>query len=230
MRCLFGSVVGVKVPGRHLPEATVARLPRYLRALTELAEGDVATVSSESLADMTALNAAKVRKDLSYLGTLGTRGSGYDVAILLGRIRAELGLTREWPVAIVGLGNLGRALALYGGLPARGFKVVALLDQDQKKWGERVGGVAISPVSALAETVRTTGAEIGVVATPASAAQGVADSLVRAGITAILNFAPLSLSVPDDVALRHVDLSTELQILSFYQHQRASHRSSNSAP
>lgn len=190
----------------------------------------MATVSSESLADMTALNAAKVRKDLSYLGTLGTRGSGYDVAILLGRIRAELGLTREWPVAIVGLGNLGRALALYGGLPARGFKVVALLDQDQKKWGERVGGVAISPVSALAETVRTTGAEIGVVATPASAAQGVADSLVRAGITAILNFAPLSLSVPDDVALRHVDLSTELQILSFYQHQRASHRSSNSAP
>ncbi len=216
--------MGVTVPGRHLPEATIARLPRYLRALTELAEGDVATVSSESLAEMTALNAAKVRKDLSYLGTLGTRGSGYDVAILLGRIRAELGLTREWPVAIVGLGNLGRALALYGGLPARGFKVVALFDQDPDKWGEKVGGIAVSPATDLADIVSSSGVEIGVVATPASAAQGVADRLVGAGVTAILNFAPLSLSVPEGVALRHVDLSTELQILSFYQHQRSRHR------
>ncbi|MGH9103605.1 MAG: redox-sensing transcriptional repressor Rex [Acidimicrobiales bacterium] len=205
---------------RPLPQATVARLPLYLRALGELAGRDAPTVSSDLLAETVGVNAAQVRKDLSHLGSLGTRGAGYDVEVLLGRIRAELGLTREWPVVIVGLGNLGRALALYGGLAARGFKVAALVDADPSKVGARVGGVAISPYSELVDVVRARRVSVAVIATPAAAAQAVADALVRAGVTAVLSFAPVSLSVPEGVALRQVDLSTELQILSFHQTHR----------
>lgn len=181
---------------------------------------DVATVSSEVLGEIAGVNAAKVRKDLSHLGSLGTRGSGYDVEALLARIRAELGLTREWPVVIAGLGNLGRALALYGGLPARGFRIVALLDADPSKVGTDIGGVTVSHASELEEVVRSTAPAIGVVATPAEVAQDVTERLVATGVTSLLNFAPVTLSVPDWVDLRQVDLSTELQILAFYQRER----------
>ena len=204
-----------------IPEATVARLPIYLRVLVEAAESHTPTISSERLASMAGVNAAKVRKDLSYLGSLGTRGVGYDVEFLLFEISRELGLTQDWPVVIVGLGNLGHALANYKGFTARGFRVVGLVDADEKRVGEDIGGIKVRHIDELAALAKEVEPAIGVIATPASVAQDVADLLVAAGVTSILNFAPTVLTVPEHVAVRKVDLSIELQILSFYQHRRA---------
>ena len=198
----------------------MARLPVYLRSLLEVAEAKTPTISSERLAELAGVNAAKVRKDLSYLGSYGTRGVGYDVEYLLYQISRELGLTQDWPVVIVGLGNLGHALANYRGFPARGFRIVALVDADPGKVGERIGDLAVRHISELAEVVRAERVAIGIVATPAPAAQEVADQLVAAGVESILNFAPSVISVPEHVSLRKVDLSIELQILSFYQQRR----------
>src|SRR5204862_6564232 len=159
---------------RSIPEATVGRLPVYLRALVEMAEEGRVTVSSEALADAAGVNSAKVRKDLSHLGSYGTRGVGYDVAYLIHQIRRELGLTQHWPVVIAGVGNLGHALANYRGFGERGFKVVALADADQAKVGERVNGLRVQPVDDLPDIVREREIAIGVVCTPAGAAQEVA--------------------------------------------------------
>lgn len=205
---------------RRIPEATVARLPVYLRSLFEVAEAKTPTISSERLAELAGVNAAKVRKDLSYLGSYGTRGVGYDVEFLLYQISRELGLTQDWPVVIVGLGNLGRALANYRGFPARGFRVVALIDADAAKVGERIGDLVVRHADELPEVVASERVAIGIVATPAAVAQDVADRLVAAGVTSILNFAPSVIAVPPHVSLRKVDLSIELQILSFYQQRR----------
>ena len=198
----------------------MARLPVYLRTLIELAEGKVATISSERLADLAGVNAAKVRKDLSYLGSYGTRGVGYDVEFLLYQISRQLGLTRDWPIVIVGVGNLGHALANYRGFAARGYRIVALLDADPGKVGERLGEHNIRHMDELGDIVRQEKVAIAIIATPATVAQDVADRLVEAGVSSILNFAPTVISVPPHVALRKVDLSIELQILSFY-HQRS---------
>jgi redox-sensing transcriptional repressor len=205
---------------RRIPEATVARLPVYLRSLLEVAEAKTTTISSERLAEMAGVNAAKVRKDLSYLGSYGTRGVGYDVEYLLFQMSRELGLTQDWPVIIVGIGNLGHALANYGGFGERGFPVAALVDADRSKVGERVGDRAIRHLDELPAIAAELGAAIGIIATPAHAAQDVADRLVEAGVASILNFAPAVISVPAGVSLRKVDLAVELQILSFYQQRR----------
>jgi redox-sensing transcriptional repressor len=199
----------------------VARLPIYLRSLLELS-ADRLTVSSEELADSAGVNAAKVRKDLSYLGSYGTRGVGYDVEYLQGQMRRALGLTHDWPVVIVGVGNLGAALANYGGFGDRGYPVAALVDADPAVVGQRIAGLEVRPVAALAEVVRSAGVNIGVIATPASAAQSVADELIAAGVRSILNFAPTVITVPDEVSLRKVDLAVEMQILSFYQQRHDS--------
>ncbi|HEX9969756.1 MAG TPA: redox-sensing transcriptional repressor Rex [Acidimicrobiales bacterium] len=205
---------------RRIPEATVARLPLYLRSLLELAEAKTSTISSERLAELAGVNAAKVRKDLSYLGSYGTRGVGYDVEFLLYQISRELGLTQDWPVVIVGLGNLGHALANYRGFMARGFRVVALVDADPAKVGEAIGDLTVRHVDDLPAIAADEGIAIGIVATPATVAQEVADRLVAAGVTSILNFAPAVITVPPHVSLRKVDLSIELQILSFYQQRK----------
>ena len=197
----------------------MARLPVYLRSLYELADGP-GTISSERLAEMAGVNAAKVRKDLSYLGSYGTRGVGYEVEYLLYQISRELGLTQEWPVAIIGLGNLGHALANYRGFMARGFRIVALFDADHSKVGERVGDLLVRHTDDLGEVAEAEELAIGVIATPAGAAQDVADRLVAVGVGSILNFAPVVLTVPPHVSVRKVDLSIELQILSFYQQRR----------
>ena len=199
----------------------MARLPVYLRALLEVAEQKTATISSERLADMAGVNAAKVRKDLSYLGSYGTRGVGYDVEYLLYQISRRLGLTQDWPVVIIGIGNLGHALANYRGFAARGFRVVGLFDSDPRKVGERLGDREVFAMSDLVEIVKGENVAIGVIATPAGVAQEVADQLVDSGVTSILNFAPAVLSVPPHVSIRKVDLSIELQILSFYQQRSA---------
>jgi len=213
--------------GRKIPGAAVARLPLYYRALLELADGDIDTVASEQLAVMAGVNAAQVRKDLSYLGSYGTRGVGYEVAFLIDRISRELGLTHDWPVVIVGVGNLGHALANYAGLSARGFRVLALVDSDPAKLAKPVGDLRVEAMGTLGDIVRSRGITIGIIATPGHAAQDVADALVAAGVESILNFAPVVIAVPDGVSVRKVDLATELQILSFYQsHRRIKERAS----
>jgi redox-sensing transcriptional repressor len=206
---------------REVPDATVARLPLYLRALTEIAAHGVSTVSSEELALAAGVNSAKLRKDLSHLGSYGTRGVGYDVELLVHQISRALGLTEGWSVAIIGIGNLGHALANYAGFATRGFRVAALIDADISHVGEPVAGQLVRHIDELEHIVRTEQVAIGVIATPATAAQDVCDRLVGAGVTSILNFAPAVLVVPDGVDVRKVDLSTELQILAFHEQRKA---------
>ncbi|HEU0241873.1 MAG TPA: redox-sensing transcriptional repressor Rex [Micromonosporaceae bacterium] len=205
-----------------LPEATIARLPEYLRALHNLADTGHDTVSSEGLASVAGVNSAKLRKDLSHLGSYGTRGVGYDVALLIEQIETVLGLNQGRAVALVGVGNLGHALANYGGFVSRGFRIAALFDADSARVGEPVNGLAVHHISELAEVVAAEHISIAVVATPVAAAQLVVDDLVACGVTSILNFAPCVLSVPDGVDVRKVDLAIELQILSFHEHRKAS--------
>jgi redox-sensing transcriptional repressor len=206
---------------REIPEATVARLPVYLRALTTLSEEGTSTCSSEDLASAAGVNSAKLRKDLSYLGSYGTRGVGYDVEYLRYQIAREIGVTQDWPVVIVGIGNLGHALANYSGFRSRGFRVVALLDADPVREGEVVAGVEVRPFDHLEQIVSEHDVAIGVIATPALAAQDVADRMVGCGVTSILNFAPSVIAVPDGVDVRKVDLSIELQILAYHEQRKA---------
>jgi len=202
---------------KEIPDATVARLPVYLRALNQLAEQQIDTVSSGALAEAAGVNSAQLRKDLSYLGSYGTRGVGYDVDYLRLQIGREVGSANEWPVIIVGLGNLGTALANYSGFYSRGFRVVALVDPSPELVGVRIRGLAISDLADLEQVVGQTGAAIAVIATPAEAAQQVADRLVYLGVTSILNFAPTVLAVPEGVNVRKVDLGQELRILAFHE-------------
>jgi len=208
---------------RDIPGATVARLPLYLRCLFVMAKQGVATLSSEQLAEQAGVNAAKVRKDLSHLGSYGTRGVGYDVEFLSFQIRRELGLTQDWPVAIAGAGNLGQALAGYAGFGARGFRLMAVFDVDAAKVGQRVGGVEVLPTRDLPRVIAERSVAIGIICTPPGVAQDVADAFVAAGVSSLLSFAPTVLEAPEGVALRSVDLSMELQILSFHS-QRVAER------
>jgi redox-sensing transcriptional repressor len=206
---------------RGIPDATVARLPLYLRALNGLAERDTPTVSSEDLALAAGVNSAKLRKDLSHLGSYGTRGVGYDVQYLIYQISRELGLTQDWAVAIVGVGNLGRALANYGGFASRGFRIAGLLDADPRVVGDRIAGLVVEHTDELESVIKKRGVSIVVIATPATAAQQVCDRVTALGVTSILNFAPVVLAVPNDVDVRKVDLSIELQILAFHEQRKA---------
>jgi redox-sensing transcriptional repressor len=206
---------------RGIPEATVARLPVYLRALVGLAERGIRTCSSEELAGAAGVNSSKLRKDLSYLGSYGTRGVGYDVEYLRYQIAREIGVTQDLPVVIVGIGNLGHALANYAGFYSRGFRIVALLDSDPDRIEERVGTLPIRGYDELEQVVAEEQVAIGVIATPAAAAQDVCDRLVAAGVTSILNFAPSVLSVPAGVDVRKVDLSIELQILAYHEQRKS---------
>lgn len=201
---------------RQLPPATVSRLTLYLRTLNALLADGVENVSSEALAESAGVGSANVRKDLSYLGSYGTRGVGYDVANLNRQIAQALGLTHEWRVAIVGSGNLGRALARYAGFESRGFDVVALMDADQMVIGSEIGWLRVSDVANLETVLTSTRANMVVLALPAGVAQSVCDRVVAAGVHSILSFAPVVLSVPEHVNLRKVDMATELQILAYH--------------
>jgi redox-sensing transcriptional repressor len=212
-----------------IPEATVARLPVYLRALYTLSERGVTTVASDELARLAGVNSAKLRKDLSHLGSYGIRGVGYDVDYLVYQVSRALGLTQNWSVAIVGAGNLGRALANYGGFVSRGFRIVALLDTAPELVGNRIGRLTVQHVDELEDVIADRHVAIGAIATPADVAQLVCDRLVAAGVTSILNFAPLVLNVPDGVDVRKVDLSIELQILAFHARRRSAARFSQEA-
>jgi redox-sensing transcriptional repressor len=205
---------------RAVPEATVARLAVYLRMLGELAERGAETVSSEELAAVSGVNSAKLRKDLSYVGSHGIRGVGYEVAPLLHHLENTLGLTHRQAVALVGIGNLGHALAGYGGFGGRGFPVSALFDVDPDLVGIKINGIVVDHVREIPAVCRERHVTIGMIATPGPAAQGVCDLLVRAGVSCILNFAPVVLQVPDHVEVRKVDLAVELQILAFHVARR----------
>ena len=208
-----------------IPDATVSRLPMYHRSLLSLTARGVLLVSSEELAEASGVSSAKLRKDLSFLGSYGTRGVGYDVEFLLYQIARALGLTQVWPVVIVGIGNLGNALAGYPGFASRGFSVVGLFDTDPNRVGETVTvagkEIVVTDISKLPQVVLSSGASIGVIATPETAAQEVCDLMVRNGITSILNFAPVLIEVPAGVDVRRVDLATELQILAFHEQRKS---------
>ena len=209
---------------REIPEASVARLPVYHRALVAIAEAGITTVSSEELSSACGVTSAKLRKDLSYLGSYGTRGVGYDVEFLAYQISRELGLSRPWGVVVVGIGNLGRALTSYRGFASRGFQVVGLVDVHPDLIGKSVQiegrSMEIRPIDDLTTLVKETAADIGVITTPAEAAQFVADCMVDAGLHSIVNFAPAVINVPDDVEVRKVDLALELQVLAFHEQRR----------
>ena len=189
------------------------RLPLYLRALNSHAAVGVSTISSEALAEGVGVSPAKLRKDLSTLGSYGVRGVGYDIATLIELISDVLGIVSTWAVAIVGMGNLGRALATYGGMSTRGFEIKWLIDDNPYVVGSVIAGMRVVPFEALQPEPGE--GVIGIIATPASAAQQVADRLIGVGVTSILNFAPGLLTVPEGVQVRSVDMATELQILAF---------------
>lgn len=223
---------------RTIPEATVARLTAYLQVLghvgritaparaasagSVLAGPDRADeiISSEELAALAGVNSAKLRKDLSYLGTHGTRGVGYDVATLTDALRRALGAHDVYPVAVAGVGHLGSALAGYRGFAGRGFPIRLLLDCDPAKIGTAVAGLPVVDIREAASACRDADVAIGVIATPEAVAQQVADVLIAAGIRSILNFAPGSLTVPEGVEVRRVDLALELQLLAFHESRR----------
>ena len=198
-----------------IPSATVARLPRYLRCLSDMATLSP-RCSSDQLAAEAGVTAAQVRKDLSYLGSHGTRGVGYEIDDLIGLIRKVLDMTRTHPVIIVGAGNLGSALTNYKGFGTWGFEIVALVDVDESKIGSKVDGLTVEPFRSVGDIIESKNVEIAVLATPPSAAQAAADRLMEAGIKSILNLAPVILKTADDVSVRRVDLSTELGILAYH--------------
>ena len=203
-----------KIP--KIPEMTVRRLSVYTRCLQQLEEDGVKTVSSQELAERFNFNSAQVRKDLAYFGEFGVRGIGYYVAGLKAELQKILGLDREWPVALVGLGNLGAALYHYKGFAKQGFRIAAVFDDDQTKWGQAEGGIPIMPMRDLPKEVKARNLQIAIVAVPAESAQSVTEKLVAAGIKAILNFAPGRIKGAKDVRLKNVDLAIELESLSFY--------------
>lgn len=204
------------MPTSKIPEKTVTRLSIYLRCLEELEEDGLSAVSSKQLAERFGLNSAQVRKDLAYFGQFGVRGLGYYIAELKHNLERILGLKQEWEVALVGIGNLGSALAGYKGFQERGFRVVALFDRDPARIGKRVGNLPVLDAARMVQSIRRRRIRIAVVSVPAQNAQAVADQLVQAGVTAILNFAPTQLTVPPDVKVQNVDLSVLLKTLSFY--------------
>jgi redox-sensing transcriptional repressor len=199
----------------------------YLQILTDLKLTETLQVSSDQLAALANVNAAKVRKDLSYLGTYGTRGVGYEVAFLIYQIKRELGLLTEWKTIVVGAGNIGAAITVNGGFASRGFPVVAIFDVDPRKVGTKVGELVVKHLDEMADFVGANGVHIGVLAVPSTAAQTVADDLVAAGIGSLLNFAPVVLTVDDSVAVRNIDLGVELQILGYHEQMRGQSSSQN---
>jgi redox-sensing transcriptional repressor len=199
-----------------IPEMTIRRLSVYTRCLLQLEEDGVKTISSQELAERFSLNSAQVRKDLAYFGEFGVRGIGYYVSGLKAELQRILGLDREWAVALVGFGNLGSALFHYKGFGRQGFRIAVVIDDDAAKIGREVDSVPIVSSRDMAREIKARGIQIAIVAVPPEAAQTVTEQLVAAGIKAVLNFAPTRLRVTRDVRLKNVDLSIELETLSFY--------------
>ena len=199
-----------------IPDIIIGRLPIYLRALQTLSEKGKKTTSSQELGDYVGISAAQIRKDISQFGEFGKQGTGYSIQFLVDKLREILRVNRLWDVAVVGVGDVGHALARYQGFVDRGFRVAMIFDVDASKVGQKIGDFVVEDSSRLVERVRAAKVKIAMVAVPAAAAQDVADRLVQAGVCAILNYAPTSLNVPNSVHVQHIDPSTHLQRMTYY--------------
>jgi redox-sensing transcriptional repressor len=199
-----------------IPDIVIGRLPIYLRALTRLQHEGQEITSSHELGRQLGISSAQIRKDLSHFGEFGKQGTGYNIGSLSAELQRILHVEHEWPVALVGIGDLGRALANYGGFTHRGFRIARLFDRDPLKIGQRIGNLEILPVAQLKSVVKSDQLRIAMIATPADAAQAVADDLTEAGIRAILNYAPTVISVPERVRVQYIDPVLHLQRMAYY--------------
>ncbi len=201
---------------KPIPDIVVGRLPIYLRALSFLAAEGTQVTSSHDLGKRLGISAAQIRKDLSFFGEFGKQGTGYNVGYLREQLLRILKVDREWPIALIGVGDLGRALAHYGGFVDRGFRIVALFDNDPAKIGQTIGDLEIMSIDRLAEVAQERGIRAVMLTVPAKAAQKVAEACVAAGVKAILNYAPITLKVPDGALVQHTDPVTHLQRMTYY--------------
>ena len=201
---------------REIPDIIVSRLPVYLRALRHMQAQKKQTTSSQELGEQVGISAAQIRKDLSQFGEFGKQGTGYNIAFLVGKLREILQLEKVWDVALVGMGDMGHALARYQGFSDRGFRVALVFDNDPAKVGAQVGEFVVRGTQGIVEAIREAGIKVAMVCVPAAAAQGVANQLVEAGIKAILNYAPISLNVPEGVRVQYLDPSIGLQRMTYY--------------
>ena len=199
-----------------IPDIIIGRLPIYMRALQRMSENGIQTTSSQELGEHVGISAAQIRKDISQFGEFGKQGTGYHIPFLLDKLRSILKVDRVWDVALVGAGDIGHALARYQGFRDRGFQIVMVFDNDAQKEGEKIGDFIVQDMSSLAETIRKANVKMAMLTVPAVAAQDVADQLVKAGVKAILNYAPISLNVPPDVKVQHIDPATHLQRMTYY--------------
>lgn len=199
-----------------IPDIIIGRLPIYLRALQRLAEQGIRNTSSQELGEMIGISAAQIRKDISQFGEFGKQGTGYSIPFLIERLQGILKVNRVWEVIIVGMGDMGHALARYNGFVNRGFNVVMLFDNDPEKVGQRVNGLEVLDTNTLVDKVRENRIKVAMLTVPASAAQEAANLLVKAGVKAILNYAPIHLNVPKDVHVQHIDPATHLQRMTYY--------------
>lgn len=201
---------------KQIPDIIVSRLPRYLRALDYMQRYGIKTTSSQELGEAIGISAAQIRKDLSQFGEFGKQGTGYSVRFLIDQLKAILHVDRSWDLALVGVGDLGHALAGYQGFLNRGFRIVLAFDNDPDKIGKSVSGLTILPLESLEEEIKRSGVKIAMLTVPAAAAQEVAEKLVKGGIRAILNYAPMQLNLPNDIRIEYIDPMTKLQHMTFY--------------
>jgi redox-sensing transcriptional repressor len=199
-----------------IPDIIITRLPVYLRALQHMADNGIKTTSSQEMGERVSISAAQIRKDISQFGEFGKQGTGYSIAYLIDKLREILKVDRMWDVIIIGAGDMGHALARYQGFSNRGFNVIMIFDNDKNKVGQKIGDFTIEDTDNLVEKVKSAGIKIAMLTIPASVAQGIADKLVEAGVRAILNYAPISLSVPDSVKVQYIDPATHLQRMTYY--------------
>jgi redox-sensing transcriptional repressor len=199
-----------------IPDIIVGRLPVYLRALQRMADNGLKTTSSQELGEHVGISAAQIRKDISQFGDFGKQGTGYSIAYLLDKLREILKVDRIWDVVLVGAGDMGHALANYQGFQNRGFRIVMIFDADKNKVGQKIGEFVIEDAEKIVEKIKAAGVKMAMLTIPAAAAQGVADKLVQAGVKAILNYAPISLNVPNNVKVQYIDPSTHLQRMTYY--------------
>ncbi|MBL8051269.1 MAG: redox-sensing transcriptional repressor Rex [Anaerolineales bacterium] len=201
---------------KKIPDIIIGRLPVYLRALQRMADNGAKTTSSQELGEHVGISAAQIRKDISQFGEFGKQGTGYSIQFLIDKLREILKVDRVWDVVLIGAGDLGHALANYNGFQNRGFRVVAIFDNDKNKVGQKIGEFTVEDTDTMLERIKSMGVKIAMTTVPASAAQEVADKLVQAGVRAILNYAPVSLNVPENVKVQYTDPSTNLQRMTYY--------------
>ena len=200
----------------RIPDIIIGRLPVYLRALQRLAVRGIQTTSSQELGEIVGISAAQIRKDISQFGEFGKQGTGYSIPFLVERLQDILKVDRVWDVIIVGMGDIGHALARYNGFTNRGFQITMVFDNDPKKIGQKVGDFEILDTATMAEKIKQNKVKIAMLTVPATAAQEMAEQLVKAGVKAILNYAPISLNVPRNVRVQYIDPVTHLQRMTYY--------------